>query len=57
MLATLLASDSYLGRCLVGRIEQGKINVNQIVKTINLDLGAKVNVSPIFFVFECVDLL
>ena len=29
MLATLISSDSYLGRCLVGRIEQGKINVNQ----------------------------
>ncbi|RPH06732.1 MAG: translational GTPase TypA [Alphaproteobacteria bacterium TMED93] len=37
MLATLLTSDSYLGRCLVGRIEQGKVSVNQIVKTINLD--------------------
>ena len=36
MLSTLLASDSYLGRCLVGRIEQGKASVNQAVKTINL---------------------
>ena len=35
MLATLLTSDSYLGRCLVGRIDQGKVSVNQIVKTIN----------------------
>ena len=36
MLATLLTSDSYLGRCLVGRIGQGKVSVNQMVKTINL---------------------
>ncbi|PPR25166.1 MAG: GTP-binding protein TypA/BipA [Alphaproteobacteria bacterium MarineAlpha9_Bin4] len=36
MLATLLTSDAYLGRCLVGRIDQGKIKVNQMVKTINL---------------------
>ena len=37
MLATLLTSDSYLGRCLVGRIDQGKVSVNQMVKTINLE--------------------
>ncbi len=36
MLATLLTSDAYLGRCLVGRIDQGKVSVNQMVKTINL---------------------
>ena len=36
MLVTLLTSDDYLGRCLVGRVEQGKVEVNQIVKTINL---------------------
>jgi len=36
MLATLISSDFYLGRCLVGKIAQGKIKVNQIVKTLNL---------------------
>ena len=53
MLATLLASDSYLGRCLVGRIEQGKINVNQIVKTINLE-GDTIETSRLtkLFIYE-----
>ena len=37
MLATLLASDPYLGRCLIGRVEQGEVKVNDIVKTINLE--------------------
>ena len=37
MLATLLAYDPYLGRCLIGRVEQGKVSVNDNVKTINLD--------------------
>ena len=36
MLATLISSDFYLGRCLVGKIAQGKVRVNQIVKTLNL---------------------
>ena len=36
MLATLLASDPYLGRCLIGRVEQGKVSVNANVKTIDL---------------------
>ena len=36
MLATLISSDFYLGRCLVGKIAQGKARVNQIVKTLNL---------------------
>ena len=37
MLATLLASDPYLGRCLIGRIEQGKVKVNASVKTLNIN--------------------
>ena len=37
MLATLLAYDPYLGRCLIGRVEQGKVSVNDSVKTINLN--------------------
>ncbi len=37
MLATLLDSDPFLGRCLVGRVEQGSANVNANVHAINLD--------------------
>ena len=37
MLATLLDYDSFLGRCLVGKVEQGSANVNSIVHSINLD--------------------
>ena len=37
MLATLLSSDPYLGRCLIGRVEQGNISVNSNVKTIDLN--------------------
>ncbi len=37
MLATLLSSDPYLGRCLIGRVEQGDIGVNANVKTIDLN--------------------
>ena len=37
MLATLLSSDPYLGRCLIGRVEQGAISVNANVKTIDLN--------------------
>ena len=36
MLSTLLDSDPYLGRCLVGRVEQGTAKVNDTVKAINL---------------------
>ena len=36
MLSTLLDSDPYLGRCLVGRVEQGTAKVNDNVKAINL---------------------
>ena len=37
MLVTLLDSDPFLGRCLVGRVEQGSADVNAIVHAINLD--------------------
>ena len=37
MLATLLDSDPYLGRCLVGRVGQGAASVNENVRAINLD--------------------
>ncbi len=37
MLATLLDSDPYLGRCLVGRVEQGAASVNETVRALNLD--------------------
>ena len=37
MLATLLDSDPYLGRCLVGRVLQGQASVNDTVRGLNLD--------------------
>ena len=37
MLATLLDSDPFLGRCLIGRVEQGFVNVNSSVQALNLD--------------------
>ena len=37
MLATLLDSDPYLGRCLTGRVLQGQAKVNDTVKALNLD--------------------
>ena len=36
MLATLLDSDPFLGRCLVGRVEQGFADINANVQAINL---------------------
>ena len=41
MLATLLDSDPFLGRCLTGRVIQGSAKVNDAVKALNLD-GAEV---------------
>ena len=41
MLATLLDRDPFLGRCLTGRIVQGRAKVNDPVTAINLD-GATV---------------
>ena len=37
MLATLLDSDPYLGRCLVGRVFQGLASVNDTARGLNLD--------------------
>ena len=37
MLATLLDSDPFLGRCLTGRVAQGSAKVNEAVKAIDLD--------------------
>ena len=37
MLATLLDSDPFLGRCLTGRVINGSAKVNDTVKAINLD--------------------
>ena len=37
MLATLLDYDPFLGRCLVGKVEQGSAKVNSNVHSINLD--------------------
>ncbi|MFP4313052.1 MAG: GTP-binding protein, partial [Alphaproteobacteria bacterium] len=37
MLATLLDSDPYLGRCLTGRVVQGSAKINDTVKAIDLD--------------------
>jgi len=37
MLATLLDSDPFLGRCLTGRVIHGSAKVNDTVKSINLD--------------------
>ena len=37
MLATLLDSDQFLGRCLTGRVIQGRAKVNDAVRALNLD--------------------
>ena len=37
MLTTLLDSDPYLGRCLIGKVESGSIRINDSVKAINLE--------------------
>jgi GTP-binding protein len=37
MLATLLDKDAFLGRCLTGRIVQGRASVNDMVTALNLD--------------------
>jgi len=37
MLTTLLNSDPFLGRCLVGRVEQGYTEINSSVQAINLN--------------------
>ncbi len=37
MLATLLDSDPFLGRCLVGRVEQGYADINATVQALDLN--------------------
>ena len=37
MLASLLDFDPYLGRCLIGKILQGSVKVNENVKVLNLE--------------------
>ena len=37
LLATLLDSDQFLGRCLTGRVMQGTASVNDSVRALNLD--------------------
>ncbi|WP_041351507.1 translational GTPase TypA [Neorickettsia risticii] len=37
MLVTMLENDNFLGRILIGKIEQGSISVNALVKAINLN--------------------
>lgn len=53
MLSTLLMSDPYLGRCLVGRVEHGSAKVNDAVKAINLS-GEQVETGRLtkLFTFE-----
>ncbi len=51
MLSTLLYSDSFLGRCLVGRISQGTAKSNQSIKAINLK-GVKVDEGKLTKIFR-----
>ena len=51
MLSTLLYSDSFLGRCLVGRISQGTAKSNQPIKAINLK-GVKVDEGKLTKIFR-----
>ena len=37
MVATILESDTFLGRVLTGRVEQGRATLNMPVKVLNLD--------------------
>jgi len=43
MLASLLDSDEYLGRCLIGRIENGSIGLNENVRSLDLHGGVVEN--------------
>ncbi len=51
MLSTLLYSDSFLGRSLVGRINQGTARANQSIKAINLD-GEKIDEGRLTKIFR-----
>ncbi len=51
MLSTLLYADSFLGRSLVGRINQGTAKANQIIKAINLK-GEKIDEGRLTKIFR-----
>ena len=51
MLSTLLYADSFLGRSLVGRINQGTAKANQTIKAINLK-GEKVDEGRLTKIFR-----
>ena len=51
MLSTLLYADSFLGRCLVGRIAQGTAKANQQIKAINLQ-GKKIDEGRLTKIFR-----
>ena len=51
MLSTLLYSDSFLGRSLVGKISQGTAKANQTIKAINLK-GEKVDEGRLTKIFR-----
>src|SRR5210317_754040 len=51
MLSTLLYSDSFLGRSLVGKINQGTAKANQSIKAINLN-GEKVDEGKLTKIFR-----
>ena len=51
MLSTLLYADSFLGRSLVGRINQGTAKANQQIKAINLK-GEKVDEGRLTKIFR-----
>ena len=44
MLATLLDSDPFLGRCLIGKVERGFAVVNSNVQAINLKEKIKLKI-------------
>ena len=51
MLSTLLYSDSFLGRSLVGKISQGTAKANQTIKAINLE-GKKIDEGRLTKIFR-----
>ena len=51
MLSTLLYSDSFLGRSLVGKIAQGTAKANQTIKAINLE-GKKIDEGRLTKIFR-----
>ena len=51
MLATLLDSDPYLGRCLIGRVDRGHASVNDSVVALNL-AGTKLETARLTKLFK-----